>query len=67
MPNFAVIDKDNIVINIIVAESLLIAQDVLGLTCIEYDDSAMVAIGGIYDSKTKTFINPEIFSIDSES
>lgn len=46
MPNFAVI-KDNIVNNIIVADSLEIAENVTGLQCVEYD-TMLVNIGDQY-------------------
>lgn len=50
MAIFAVI-KDGIVTNVIVADSKEIAEDVTGLTCIEYDqDSSNAAhIGYTYD------------------
>lgn len=46
MPNFAVI-KNNIVNNIIVADSLEIAENVTGLQCVEYD-TMLVNIGDQY-------------------
>jgi hypothetical protein len=48
MANFAVI-KDNAVINIITANSLQIAQEVTGLTCIEYTDDNPAAIGDKFE------------------
>lgn len=44
MTNFAVI-KDDIVENIIVAESKEIAEQVTGLQCIEYGDNDVPHIG----------------------
>ena len=44
MANFAVI-KDGIIDNCIVAESQAIAEEVTGLTCIEY---TVPSIGGTY-------------------
>jgi hypothetical protein len=59
MFKFAVLDNNNKVTNIIVAESKEIAEELTGLTCIEYNDNVVVFIGGNYDSETKTFSEPE--------
>lgn len=47
MPNFAVIDGIN-VINTIVAESLAIAEEVTGKTCVEFSDTDSAGTGGTY-------------------
>jgi hypothetical protein len=47
MPNFAVIDGIN-VINTIVAESLAIAEEVTGKTCVEFNDTESAETGGTY-------------------
>lgn len=51
---FAVI-ANNIVENIIVAESKEIAEEVVGKTCIEYTDDKPAFIGATYDSETGEF------------
>jgi hypothetical protein len=48
MSNFAVIEN-NIVTNIIVADSLAIAQELTGKICIEYSDISPVNIGDTFD------------------
>jgi hypothetical protein len=48
--NFAVIEN-GIVTNTIVAESKVIAEEVIGLTCVEYADTDMPHIGLGYDGK----------------
>jgi hypothetical protein len=57
MKQFAVVE-DNIVTNVIVADTKLIAQTVTGLTCIEYTDSDNVAISSVYNPDTKVFSTP---------
>ena len=54
MANYAVINGD-IVENIIVAESLEIAETVTEKTCIEYTDDAPAYIGWAYDKETQKF------------
>jgi hypothetical protein len=44
MANFAVIDNEKVV-NVIVAESKAIAEEVTGFTCVEYTDSEAPHIG----------------------
>ena len=39
MPNFATLDANNVVTNVIVADSLEIAEDVTGLTCVPCDST----------------------------
>lgn len=48
MANFAVL-KDNVVVNIIVAESIEDATQATGLTCIEYTEENPARINWIYD------------------
>lgn len=48
MLKFAVIENNN-VLNIIVADSKEIAEQVTGHTCIEYADSNMAEPGGTFD------------------
>jgi hypothetical protein len=54
MPNFAVL-QNNLVINIIVADSLEDAEMVTGLTCIEYSPDKPVAVGFIHDGTNFEF------------
>lgn len=50
MKSFAVLDENNKVVNMIVAESLDDAQSVTGQTCVEYSmDTKIVNIGYNYD------------------
>lgn len=48
MANYAVI-KDDVVNNVIVADTKEIAETVTGLTCIEYTDENPAGIGWSYD------------------
>jgi hypothetical protein len=52
--NFAVI-KDNIVVNIIVCDSLQVAQETTGFVCVEYTDDNPAFIGDKFEeTPTKT-------------
>ena len=53
MANFAVIEN-GIVTNIIVADSLAVAQEVTGATCVEETESNQAVIGWTYDGKKFT-------------
>jgi hypothetical protein len=55
--NYAVIEN-GIVINTILAETQTIAQEVTGLTCVEYTDENPAGIGYTYDGTN--FIPPTI-------
>jgi hypothetical protein len=55
--NYAVIEN-GIVINTILAETQTIAQEVTGLTCVEYTDENPAGIGYTYDGTN--FIAPDI-------
>lgn len=59
MPNFAVLDGTNVVMNIIVAETLEIAEEVTHEECVEYTDDNLAEIGWIYDPETGKFSKPE--------
>ena len=48
MATFAVISEENSVINLIIADSKQIAEQVTGLTCVEYTEDAPAYIGGDY-------------------
>lgn len=48
MKNFAVLDDNNKVLNLIVAESKEVAEDVIKKTCIEYNDENPAYIGLSY-------------------
>jgi hypothetical protein len=48
MGNYAVIENNNVV-NIIVAESQKIAEDVTGFACIEFEDET-AEVGGTYEN-----------------
>jgi hypothetical protein len=66
MKNFAVIDKDNIVTNVIVADTLEIAESVTSATCIEYSDINPAEISDIYDPVLNIFITPTTEEIVTE-
>lgn len=53
MANFAVIEND-LVINVIIADDLEIAEQVTGKPCIEYDDDNPAGIGWTYDGESFT-------------
>ena len=53
MANFAVIE-DGVVTNVILADSLAIAQEVTGKTCVEYTNESPAGIGWSYDGSTFT-------------
>jgi hypothetical protein len=60
--NFAVIEN-NIVTNIIVADSKAIAEEVTGFTCIEYADEDMPHIGlgyvdGVFEQPVAVPVEP---------
>lgn len=46
--NFAVIE-DGVVTNVIIADSLAIAEEVTGQTCVAYTDESPAGIGWSYD------------------
>ena len=48
MKNFAVIDQNNLVVNVIIADSKEVAESVTGLTCIE-NDELLGSIGLVYN------------------
>ena len=60
MLNFAVIENSNVV-NVIIAESLEIANDITGKDCIEIVNQINVEPGGIYDSDKNIFIKKQPF------
>jgi hypothetical protein len=57
MATFAVIDK-GIVENCIVADSLELAEEISGKTCVEYEDANMVSPGFTYAGGIFTNPNP---------
>lgn len=61
MANYAVI-KDNKVINVILADSKEIAEEITELTCIEYTDDNPVGISYILDETGK--FNPPAETTD---
>ena len=63
MPNFAIIE-DNIVTNIIVAESKAIAEEVTGKICVEYTDVNPAGIGFIYNETTFEQAQPEELPVE---
>lgn len=63
MANYAVL-SNNIVSNIIVANSKQIAQTVTGLTCIEYTNENPAGIGDTWDGST--FTKPTVEEITND-
>lgn len=61
MKNFVTI-KDNIVTNKIVAESLMVAESISKLLCIEIDNDTNVEIGYFYNSETSMFESTRPFN-----
>ncbi len=60
MNTYAVLDSNNIVINLIVSDSLEEAQLVSGNTCIQYENHWETAIGWTYSSETNIFTDPNL-------
>ena len=58
MATFAIL-KDNIVINVIIADSKTIAEDATGLTAVEYTEENPAKIGQSYNEATNTFYTVE--------
>jgi hypothetical protein len=58
MKTFAVIDANNVVINVIVCDSAETADLVTHEICIEYTEENPAGIGWTYDSVTGKFIPP---------
>ena len=59
MKTFAVLNGENVVTNIIVCDSLEIAEQVTQCVCVEYTEENPASIGWIYDPATNTFSPPE--------
>jgi hypothetical protein len=58
MANFAVLNQSNIVVNIISADTLIVAEQLTQLKCIEYDDNIFVTLGWVYSEDTQEFVDP---------
>jgi hypothetical protein len=56
MATFAVLDTNNVVVDVILADDLGIAEAVTRKTCAEYTDENRAGIGYIYNGTN--FINP---------
>lgn len=54
---FAVLNN-NVVVNVIVAESKEVAEQVVGLPCVEYTNQNSAAIGDTYDEVNNVFVTP---------
>jgi hypothetical protein len=65
MNNFAVINEDGLVVNLVFADSKAIAESVTGLTCVE-NDELLGSIGLVYINGTFSEPAPEPI-IDSGS
>jgi hypothetical protein len=51
MANYAVVQNDKVV-NVIIADSKEIAEEVTGLLCVEYTDESPAGIGWTYNGST---------------
>ena len=63
MANYAVLSGEAVT-NIIVADTLEIAEGATGQTCVEYTDSNPAGIGWTYDAANNTFIAPYVTEIE---
>ena len=57
MANYAVIENGTVV-NAIVADSLEIAQELTGLTCLEYTEENPIGINWYWDDTADAYITP---------
>lgn len=58
MKMFAVLNENNIVVNVIIADSLEIAQSVTGLVCVESTAENAAMIGNLYNNGNFEKITP---------
>ena len=58
MKLFGVVEE-NVIVNIIVADSLAIAEEVTGSTCIESTEDNPIGIGWYFDNEENAYISPE--------
>jgi hypothetical protein len=56
MKNFAVLNEDNVVENIIIVESKSLADELTGKNCVEFNHDNPAHVGGTYDGSS--FSNP---------
>lgn len=61
MANYAVIDNQK-VINVIVADSIEVAEEITGKTCIEYTEEVPLGIDWYWNDTADTYIMPAPFS-----
>lgn len=66
MKTFAIIE-DQVVVNVIVAESLEIANEVTGDDCVEYTESNLAHIGLSYDGESFEQPFVEIADVPADS
>jgi hypothetical protein len=57
MANYAVTDN-GIVINTIVADSLEVAEEVTGKTCVEYTDENPIGINWVWSESANAYVDP---------
>lgn len=58
MATYAVLNSENVVTNKIVADSIELAQEITGSTCVEYENPLEVEIGFTWDGSSFTNPNP---------
>ena len=56
MPNFAKLDENNAVVDIIVADNKEIADVITGTDCVLIEDGLRVSLGFVYEDNN--FVNP---------
>lgn len=56
---FAQISNDNVVVNVLIANSKEDAELASNATCIEYDENKIASIGDTYNAELDEFISPE--------
>lgn len=57
MATYAVIENGT-VINVIVADSKEIAEQVTGLECVEYDETSPLQVGATWNEQYSKYVNP---------
>ena len=56
MAKFAILDDNDKVVNFIVAESLALANELLGAKCVDVTDKKEIIIGSVYNESNETFL-----------
>lgn len=62
MPKYAVVESNNVVSNIIVADSVQDAEELTGKLCIQYSSTDSVGIGYVWDGTSFNLPQSEVIS-----